>query len=175
MANLMLPEIRPFFLSFQSLLQHKIPAMELRQAGEEALWEYACLEATEDNRIPMGALVRLGSICLRYYRLMLRAGIEADEAIASISEACEGLEERMLAAAEHPRCSLAAYFAGKNAPELGAASFCRRCPKRAIGCPDLERLLILATASRRPAPRFIGKARIAAPARSPAAGALSPG
>ena len=173
----MLPEIRPFFLTFQSLLQYRIPAEELRQAGEEALWEYACLEPVgfPGRAANIASLVRLGSICLRYYRLMLRAGMDPDDAIAAVSEACIHLEGRLGAAADQPKCSLAAYFAGKNAPELCAASFCRRCPKREKGCMDLERLLILSVSARRPAPRFIGKSRIASPARIPAEPVLTAG
>jgi hypothetical protein len=173
----MLPEIRPFFLSFQSLLHDKVPASELRQAGEEALWEYACLEPVgfPGRQADPASLVRLGSICLRYYRLMLRAGMENDEALAAVSEACANLDGRLGAAAGQARCSLSTYFTGKNAPELCAAAFCRRCPKRDTGCQDLERLLILAISARRPAPRFIGKCRIAAPARMQAAAAMAQG
>ena len=83
----MLPEIRPFFFSFQSLLQHQIPADELRQAGEEALWEFASLDPVGYPGISVDAhsLVRLGSICLRYYRLMLKAGMDTDAAIAAMA------------------------------------------------------------------------------------------
>ncbi len=173
----MLANLRPFFLSFQSLLHQKIPAEDLHQAAEESLWEYACLDMVGFPGRPPDAysLVRLGSICLRYFRLMRKAGLDADSAIVAISEACGPLEGQMGAAAAQSKCSLAGYFESKNAPELCAAAFCRRCPKRSSGCETLERLLVLALTARDPAPRFIGKLRIFAPARIPAVEALARG
>jgi hypothetical protein len=138
----MQPIPRPFFLAFERVLQNRLSREDLMQAMDESMWEFVSLHL----RDPAGrndkpdSLVRIGAICIHFYRLMSKAGYRPEEAYAEISQACIDFEGKMRPEADPAKCSIADYFLAKNEPALCEAAFCNRCDRRETGCTVMERL-----------------------------------
>lgn len=132
--------LRPFFLSFEQALHDRLPRREIMQAMEEAMWEFDSMRDPGGVNTKSGSLIRIGSICLAFFRLMTKSGFPSEEAIERIYQACKAFEGPLEPAPKAEDCSLAGYFLAKNAAALCEAAFCSRCPQKASGCPSLEAL-----------------------------------
>lgn len=138
----MQPKPRPFFLSFESTLQDKLPRWVLTQAMEESMWEYDSMHLWDPagrSKKP-GSLIRIGSICLSFFRLMTKSGYLPAEASAEINQACQSFEGPLEPSPRPEDCSVAGYFLAKNAAELCEAAFCSRCIQKDTDCPSLKAL-----------------------------------
>lgn len=135
-------ETRPFFLSFEKALHDRLPRRELLQAMEEAMWEYASMH----RRDPAGriirhdTLIRIGSICLAFFRLMIKSGYPPEEANARINQACHAFEGPLEPVPKSVECPVAGYFLAKGEPSLCEAAFCSRCSQKNAGCQSLNEL-----------------------------------
>ena len=138
----MQPLPRPFFLAFEQALHERLPHRELMQAMDEAMWEYGSMH----TRDPAGRIekhdcpIRIGSICLAFFRLMTRSGYSPVEANARINQACQTFEGPLEPAPNAQDCTVAGYFLAKGEPALCEAAFCSRCALKNAGCPSLESL-----------------------------------
>ncbi len=85
----MQPIPRPFFLSFESVLQDRLSPENLMQVRDETMWEYVSLHLRDPSgRINRpGSTIRIGAICISFYRLMAKAGYLPDEAHSAIYDA----------------------------------------------------------------------------------------
>jgi hypothetical protein len=138
----MQPLPRPFFLSFEQALHERLSRRELMQAMDEAMWEYASMHA----RDPAGRVkrhvcpIRIGSICLAFFRLMTKSGYSPEEANARINQACQTFEGPLEPVPKAEDCAVAGYFLAKGEPALCEAAFCSRCALKNTGCPSRESL-----------------------------------
>lgn len=133
---------RPFFLSFEQELHHRLPRRELSQALEEAMWEYASMHMRDSaGRIKrQGGLIRIGSICLAFFRLMIKSGYTPEEANMRINRACQAFEGPLEPVPKAEDCTVAEYFLAKGEPKLCEAAFCSRCILNATECPSRQGL-----------------------------------
>lgn len=138
----MLSETRPFFHSFEQALHDRLPRREVLQAMEEAMWEYASMHRRDPaGRITrQGCPIRIGSICLAFFRLMVKSGYPPAEANARINQACQAFEGPLEPAPEPEECPVAGYFQAKGEPALCEAAFCSRCSHKNAACASLAAL-----------------------------------
>jgi hypothetical protein len=135
-------EPRPFFLSFEQALHDRLPRHDLMQAMEEAMWEFASMHRRDsaDRGKRHDSLIRIGSICLAFFRLMVRSGYTPEQACERILQACQAFEGPLEPAPTSDDCAVAEYFLAKGQPALCEAAFCSRCIQKAAGCPSLKAL-----------------------------------
>ncbi|MDB5106278.1 MAG: hypothetical protein JWP91_3967 [Fibrobacteres bacterium] len=131
----MQPIPRPFFLCFETVLQNRLSREDLMQVMDESMWEYVSLHQGDPSGKAgnPGAAVRIGAICLSFYRLMAKAGYLPEEAHAAIAHACGIFAGRFDQVANGETCSIAGYFQAKNATALCDAAFCGRCSRNETG------------------------------------------
>ena len=112
------------------------------QAMDESMWEFISLHLRDPlGRINRpGSLIRIGAICIAFYRLMLQAGLPSEAALAEIAQACETFEGPLEPPFSPEGCSLAEYFRAKAKWTLCEASFCNRCVRKDTGCRSLDRM-----------------------------------
>ena len=135
-------EPRPFFLSFEQALHDRLSRRELTQAMEEAMWEYASMHSQDSaGRIKRHVCpIRIGSICLAFFRLMTKSGYSPKDANARINLACHTFEGPLEPVPKAEDCPVAGYFLAKGEPTLCEAAFCSRCAMKNAACPSLETL-----------------------------------
>ncbi|GEM_PF-6740259 len=111
-------------------------------AMDESMWEFVSLHLRDPaGRINRpGSLIRIGSICLSFFRLMLKAGYPAEEAEALIAQACVAFEGPLSPVIAPEGCFIADYFQAKGSAPLCESAFCNRCPRKLEGCEALERM-----------------------------------
>jgi hypothetical protein len=125
---------KPFFLALENVLKSRLPADEFAQVMEESLWEFETVsEQPQIDRSP-ASLVRLGSICISFYRAMTKIGIRPESALEALNQAGERLGWSAVPETTLISCSLASYFRAKNALPLCQAVFCKTCGVNRKGC-----------------------------------------
>src|SRR6476469_5588713 len=106
---------KPFFLALETVLKNRLHPDAFAQVMEESLWEFeAGIEDHEADRRP-ASLVRLGSICISFYRAMIKIGIRPETALEALNQAGDRLGWTALPDTTLSYCSLANYFRSKNA------------------------------------------------------------
>lgn len=125
---------KPFFLALETVLKSRLPPDAFAQVMEESLWEFeAGIVAQEADRRP-ASLVRLGSICISFYRAMVKIGIRPETALEALKQAGDRLGWTASPDTTMSYCSLANYFRSKNALPICQAVFCNSCPAYRKGC-----------------------------------------
>ena len=118
---------KPFFLALETVLKSRLPPDAFAQVMEESLWEFeAGIASQEADRRP-ASLVRLGSICISFYRAMIKIGIRPETALEALNQAGDRLGWTALPDTTLSYCSLASYFRSKNALPICRAVFCKSC------------------------------------------------
>lgn len=125
---------KPFFQALESVLKTRLPPDEFAQVMDESLWEFEAAAADQEKDRSPASLVRLGSICLSFYRAMTKMGIRPDSAMEALNQAGSRLGWSAMPEATLSSCSLANYFRSKNALPICRAVFCKACPARRNGC-----------------------------------------
>lgn len=125
---------KPFFLALESVLKSRLPADEFAQVMEESLWEFEAGTADRDLSADKTGLARLGTICLAFFRAMIKTGISPESALETLAVAGRKLGWRAMPGSNLTHCSLATYFRSKNALPLCRAVFCSTCRENRNVC-----------------------------------------
>lgn len=125
---------KPFFLALETVLKTRLPADAYAQVMEESLWEFESASMDSERMRSPASLVRLGSICLSFYRAMTKIGIRPESAMEALNQAGERLGWSAVPETSLTSCSLASYFRAKNALPICQAVFCKACKMNRNGC-----------------------------------------
>jgi hypothetical protein len=131
---------KPFFLALETVLKNRLASDAFAQVMEESLWEFEAGIADQEPDKRPASLVRLGSICISFYRAMIKIGIRPETALEALNQAGDRLGWTALPDTTLSYCSLASYFRSKNALPICRAVFCKSClsHRSACGLADSE-------------------------------------
>jgi hypothetical protein len=125
---------KPFFLALETVLKTRLPPDAFAQVMDESLWEFESASMDPERGRAPASLVRLGSICLSFYRAMTKIGIRPESAMEALNQAGERLGWSAVPETSLTSCSLASYFRAKNALPICRAVFCKTCQVNRVGC-----------------------------------------
>jgi hypothetical protein len=131
---------KPFFMALENVLKTRLPHDAFAQVMEESLWEFEAARAEPERNGNPASVVRLGSICISFYRAMTKIGIRPESALETLNEAGERLGWSAVPETSMTTCSLASYFRAKNALPICRTVFCKTCRLHRNGCNHADSL-----------------------------------